>query len=52
MPFALNEMKVLLATLFSQIRLTCPAEARSRAKRYGLVLDPDDGARVVVQGRS
>jgi cytochrome P450 len=50
MPFALYEMKVLLATLFSQIRLTRPAGARSRARRYGLVLGPDDGARIVVQG--
>jgi len=50
MPFALYEMKVLLATVFSQVRLTRPAGARSRARRYGLVLGPDDGARVVVQG--
>jgi len=50
MPFALYEMKVLLATLFSQVRLTRPAGARSRARRYGLVLGPDDGARVVVPG--
>jgi cytochrome P450 len=48
MPFALYEMKVVLATLFSQVRLTRPAGARSRARRYGLVLGPDDGARVVV----
>ena len=32
MPFALYEMKVLLATLFSQVRLTRPAGARSRAR--------------------
>ncbi len=31
MPFALYEMKVLLATLFSQIRLARPAGAKSRA---------------------
>jgi cytochrome P450 len=49
MPFALYEMKVLLATLFSQVRLVRPSGARSRARRYGLVLGPDDGARVVVQ---
>jgi cytochrome P450 len=48
MPFALYEMNVLLATLFSQVRLARPAGARSRARRYGLVLGPDDGARVVV----
>jgi cytochrome P450 len=50
MPFALYEMTVLLATLFSQVRLTRPVGARSRARRYGLVLGPDDGARVIVQG--
>jgi cytochrome P450 len=50
MPFALYEMKVTLATLFSQARMTRPAGARSRARRYGLVLGPDDGARLIVQG--
>jgi cytochrome P450 len=50
MPFALYEMKVLLATLFSQVRLARPAGAHSRARRYGIVLGPDDGARVVVGG--
>jgi cytochrome P450 len=49
MPFALYEMKVLLATLFSQVRLARPAGARSRPRRYGIVLGPDDGARVVVR---
>jgi cytochrome P450 len=52
MPFALYEMKVLLATLFSQARLDRPPGARSRARRYGLVLGPDDGARVVVRERT
>jgi cytochrome P450 len=50
MPFALYEMKVLLATFFSQVRLARPAGARSRARRYGIVLGPDDGARVIVRG--
>jgi cytochrome P450 len=50
MPFALYEMKVLLATLFSQVRLARPAGARSRARRYGLVLGPDDGALAAVHG--
>jgi cytochrome P450 len=49
MPFALYEMKVLLATLLSQVRPTRPAGARSRPRRYGIVLGPDDGARIVVQ---
>ena len=50
MPFALYEMKVLLATLFCQARLARPAGARSRARRYGIVLGPDDGARLIVRG--
>lgn len=49
MPFALYEMKVLLATFLSQVKLTRPAGARSRARRYGLVMGPDDGARVLVR---
>jgi cytochrome P450 len=51
MPFALYEMKVLLATLLSQVRLTRPADARSRPRRYGIVLGPDDGGRIIVQER-
>jgi cytochrome P450 len=50
MPFALYEMKVLLATLLSQVRPARPSGARSRARRYGIVLGPDDGARVMVRG--
>jgi cytochrome P450 len=49
MPFALYEMKVMLATLLSQVRPTRPAGARSRARRYGIVLGPDDGARIIVR---
>jgi cytochrome P450 len=49
MPFALYEMKVLLATLLSQVRPSRPAGARSRARRYGIVLGPDDGGRIIVQ---
>jgi cytochrome P450 len=48
MPFALYEMKVLLATLLGQVRLARPAGARSRARRYGIVMGPDDGARLIV----
>ena len=47
MSFALDEKKAVLATLFTQGRLTRPAGDRSR--RYKLVLGPDDGARVVVR---
>jgi cytochrome P450 len=50
MPFALYEMKVLLATLFSQVRLVRPTGARSRARRYGIVLGPDDRARLIARG--
>lgn len=49
MPFALYEMKVLIATLLGQVRPTRPAGAVSRARRYGIVLGPDDGGRIVVQ---
>ena len=44
MPFALYEMKVLLVTPLSQVRPTRPTGARYRARRYGIVLGPDDGA--------
>jgi cytochrome P450 len=50
MPFALYEMKVVLATLLSQVRMARPAGARSRPRRYGLPLGPDDRARVIVRG--
>jgi cytochrome P450 len=49
MPFALYEMKVLLATVLSQVRISRPAGARSRARRYGIVLGPDDGGRIIVR---
>jgi cytochrome P450 len=49
MPFALYEMKVLLATLLSQVRPTRPAGPPPRARRYGIVLGPDDGGRVIVR---
>ena len=49
MPFALYEMKVLIATVLSQVRPTRPAGAYSRARRYGIVLGPDDGGRIIVQ---
>jgi cytochrome P450 len=51
MPFALYEMKVLLGTVLSQVRPTRPPGPRPRARRYGIVLGPDDGGRVIV-GRS
>lgn len=51
MPFALYEMKVLIATLLSQVHVNRPANARSRSRRYGIVLGPDDGGRVLVSPR-
>ncbi len=47
MPFALYEMKILLATVLSQVRPSRPAGTRSRARRYGIVLGPDDGGTIV-----
>jgi cytochrome P450 len=49
MPFALYEMKVVLATLLSQVRLDRPPGAQSRAARFGPVLGPHDRARVIVR---
>ncbi len=48
MPFALYEMKVLVATLLSQVRPIRPEGACSHARRYGIVLGPDDGGRIIV----
>jgi cytochrome P450 len=52
MPFALYEMKVVLATVLGQVRPSRPAGARSRARRYGIVLGPDDGGRIIVRPTS
>ena len=47
MPFALYEMKVVLAMLFREVRLARPVSARSRPRRYGILRDrmtaPVDG---------
>jgi cytochrome P450 len=51
MAFALYEMKVVLGTLFTQVRLARPPGSRSAPVRRGIALAPDDGARVVVTGR-
>jgi cytochrome P450 len=51
MAFALFEMKVVLATVFSMARLVRPADARSCPIRRGLALAPDDGARVTLAAR-
>jgi cytochrome P450 len=51
MAFALYEMKVVLATLFTQVRLERPPGSRSSPIRQGISLGPDDGARMIVTGR-
>lgn len=51
MPFALYEMKVVLSTLFSRLRLCRPPGSRSYPVRRGLPLAPDDGARTIVVSR-
>ena len=51
MAFALYEMKVVLATLFTQIRLERPPGSRSSPIRQGISLGPGDGAQMVVTGR-
>jgi cytochrome P450 len=49
MPFAMYEMKALIATLLSQVRPTRPARGRPKARRYGIVLGPADGGRIIAQ---
>src|SRR5262249_52854197 len=50
MAFALYEMKVVLATLFTQVMFVRPSGSHSRPIRRGVSLAPDDGARLVVTG--
>jgi unspecific monooxygenase len=52
MPFALYEMKVVLSTLFAQVRLERPPGSRSRPVRRGISLAPDDGAVMRLAGRN
>lgn len=51
MAFALYQMKVVLGTLFSQVRLARPSGSRSRPVRRGVPLAPDDGVKLVVSQR-
>jgi cytochrome P450 len=46
--FALYEMKVVFATLFSQARLTRPEGSCSRPVRRGVSLAPHDGVEMIV----
>ncbi|MCA9188981.1 MAG: cytochrome P450 [Planctomycetales bacterium] len=48
MPFALFEMKVVLATMLANCRFQCEANWRSRVSRRGVVLAPDDGVQIRV----
>ncbi|HZY88700.1 MAG TPA: cytochrome P450 [Gemmataceae bacterium] len=50
MAFALYEMKAVLATLFSRVRLARPPGSRSAPVRRGVSLAPDDGAVMVAEG--
>ena len=49
MAFALYEMKAVLSTLFSQVRLMRPPGSRSSPVRRGVSLAPQDGVRMVVK---
>jgi cytochrome P450 len=51
MTFALYEMKVVLATLLSAVRLSRPPGSASRPIRLGVSMVPHDGSTVVVSGR-
>ncbi|MFP6680747.1 MAG: cytochrome P450, partial [Gammaproteobacteria bacterium] len=42
--FALYEMKVVLATIFSMLQMERPARAVSRPVRRGITIGPSDGA--------
>jgi cytochrome P450 len=50
MAFALNEMKAVLSTLFSQVSLVRPPGSRSFPVRRGVSLAPNDGVQMVVKG--
>jgi cytochrome P450 len=49
--FALYEMKVVLATLFSQLRLARPPGAVSKPVRRGILIAPSDGTRLTATRR-
>lgn len=51
MAFALYEMRVVLSTLLTQVKLVRPLGNRSRPIRRGLVLAPHDGVEMVVNNR-
>jgi len=49
LPFAIFEMREVLATLFTHARMTLVGEASRRARRRAIILVPHDGTRVVVE---
>lgn len=49
MAFAMYEMKVVLSTLFTSVRLSRPSNRCSKPIRRGIVLAPDDGALMTVE---
>ena len=49
--FALYEMKVVLATLFSTLTLTRPPGALSKPVRRGIAVGPSDGTRLTAEFR-
>ena len=51
MAFALAEMKVILGTILTRVKLERPAGAVSRMVRRGLALTPHDECKLVVRGR-
>ncbi|MGH8597797.1 MAG: cytochrome P450, partial [Gammaproteobacteria bacterium] len=49
--FALYEMKVVLATLFTALRMRRPPGAVSRQVRRGITVAPSDGTRLSAERR-
>ena len=51
MAFALYEMKIVLATVFSKLTLERPDRARTKMVRRGILIAPADGTRLLVRAR-
>ena len=49
--FALYEMKVVLATLFTELRMRRPPGAVSKPVRRGISIGPSDGTRLIANRR-
>ncbi|MFT4584158.1 MAG: cytochrome P450 [Gammaproteobacteria bacterium] len=50
--FALYEMKVVLATLFSELKMSRPVGAHSKPVRRGIAVGPHDGVRLTAVART